>query len=707
MQKVTKKSRSAKACHACHASKVRCDITVTGPPCNRCKKRGITDCSTFPSRRGTYDRKEWLRKRQLQQQQQQQQQQQPSQQGKDSLPQQPEAAAPISSIYNTQSGARERDTLPGPQQDVPSDPIPPPAPVELPRTRPNVQSPAQYSSASSNSVGSFGQDDDSGESWECVVEYFLKKKKSKIQKSALTFLGESSPLTTLLRSLKSSGHIQINGLENGDTPNSNPGSSPTVDPETRALEEKGCFKLPNKSALETLFRYYFENVHPFNPIINRVWFSQHYKSNTLSYLLIHSVCFAASYHCPMSAIFEAEFTSRKQAKYSFYMKAKNLFDCNYEKDKLIALQSCILLSFWAGKPNDVWNPRTWLGVAFSIAEDLGMHRSTKGTDMSASDKSHLRIMWWTLCNRDIMTSLTFGRPPRVTLERCDVEKLTLDDFAAADEDPGDSMFGHREIVQSFYHMEVSKLTKMLHQVFMARCDPNAPRSSALNSSQYQQLLAWRSEIPSQIDWENNKDSIFAICLRILYHHVTLYIFRPRTSDTTSAEDCSLDKSLESASEIAMAASKLSMKSMISVPQDVYGSFFMAMVILAIDTRSHMSSNPEASSMQLQICKMVLSQSEGSWDHAQWVIKIFDRLMEQQNQLDNTDNNSAAATPTATGNNLSSMNNWVPNSSFDSQLPFHQPQPMPELDTSMKSLTDFCVPEYSDLFKIIFGGDNVT
>lgn len=112
-------------------------------------------------------------------------------------------------------------------------------------------------------------------------------------------------------------------------------------------------------------------------------------------------------------------------------------------------------------------------------------------------------------------------------------------------------------------------------------------------------------------------------------------------------------------------------------------------------------------MQLQICKMVLSQSEGSWDHAQWVIKIFDRLMEQQNQLDNTDNNSAAATPTATGNNLSSMNNWVPNSSFDSQLPFHQPQPMPELDTSMKSLTDFCVPEYSDLFKIIFGGDNVT
>jgi hypothetical protein len=370
MQKVTKKSRSAKACYACHASKVRCDITVTGPPCNRCKKRGITDCSTFPSRRGTYDRKEWQRKRQLQQQQQQQQpHQQNQQQEKESLPQEQETSTPMPVMPNPQSNdndeAKERDSLPREQQGVP--PNPSPAPVELPRTRPNVQSPAQYSSASSNSFGSSGQDDDSGESWECVVEYFLKKKKSKIQKSSLTFLGESSPLTTLLRSLKSSGHIQINGLENGDTPASNPGSSSAIDHETRALEQKGCFKLPKKSALETLFRYYFENVHPFNPIINRVWFSQHYKDNTLSYLLIHSICFAASYHCPMSAIFEAEFTSRKQAKFAFYMKAKNLFDCNYEKDKLIALQSCILLSFWAGKPNDVWNPRTWLGVAFSIA----------------------------------------------------------------------------------------------------------------------------------------------------------------------------------------------------------------------------------------------------------------------------------------------------------------------------------------------------
>lgn len=699
---MTKKSRSAKACYACHASKVRCDITVTGPPCNRCKKRGITDCSTFPSRRGTYDRKEWQRRRQQQQQTNQLDQLQEKGQEQEELPQerQQDTLTPIPSIPNPQNSeeAKGGSRLPEPS----------PAPVELPRNRHSVQSPAQYSSASSNSFGSSGQDDDSGESWECVIEYFLKKKKSKIQKSSLTFLGESSPLTTLLRSLKSSGHIQINGLENGDSGNSNPGTSPTVDPETRALQQKGCFKLPKKSALETLFRYYFENVHPFNPIINRVWFAQHYKDNTLSYLLIHSVCFAASYHCPMSAIFEAEFTSRKQAKFAFYMKAKNLFDCNYEKDKLVALQSCILLSFWAGKPNDVWNPRTWLGVAFSIAEDLGMHRSTKGTDMSASDKSHLRIMWWTLCNRDIMTSLTFGRPPRVTLERCDVEKLTLEDFAAADEDPGDPIFGRREIEQSFYHMEVSKLTKMLHQVFMARCDPNAPRSSALNSSQYQQLLAWRSEIPSRIDWENNKDSIFAICLRILYHHVTLYIFRPRTSDTTSAEDCSLDKSLESASEIAMAASKLSMKSMITVPQDVYGSFFMAMVILAMDTRSHMSSNPEASSMQLQICKMVLSQGEGSWDHAQWVIKIFDRLMEQQTHLDNTVNSSATATPAALSGNVNNVNNnWEPSSPFDTQLSFDQPPPMPELDTSMKSLTDFCVPEYSDLFKIIFGGDNAT
>lgn len=643
-QKVNKKKRrSAKACNACHASKVRCDIAVTGPPCNRCRKRGINDCSTFPSRRGTYDRKEWQKKQQKQEETQ-----------------------------------RSEES-------------------EQPRSNAATMVTKSASISPSSSVTTY--DINNGESWECVMEYFLQKKKSKIPKNSLTFLGESSPLTTLLRKLKSSGHIQINGLDDANS------SSGHIDTEMRILDQKGCFNLPKKSALETLFRNYFTNVHPFNPIINRVWFANRYKESKLSYLLTHSVCFATCYHCPLSAIYEAGFSSRIQAKYSFYLKAKTLFDCNYEKDKLVALQACFLLSFWAGKPNDVWNTRTWLGVAFTIAEDLGMHRSTGNTEISASDKSHLRIMWWCLCNRDIMTSLTFGRPPKVSLERCDVEKLVLDDFDKADADyPGDPMFGHHEIAHSYYHMEVSKLTRMLHHVFMARCDPRAPRSSALNTSQYQQLLTWRSELPPDVDWEIHKDSIFAICLRILYHHQILYIFRPSTSDSTAAEDCCLDRSLESASEIALAASKLSMMSMMSVPQDVYGSFFMAMVILAMDSRSKISANPEASAMQLQICKMALSQGEGNWDHSQWVIKIFDRLMDQEKQepysANHNNNSSSPDQITLENNQPTGIDPSMAENSTDSNI-----YTDPTLDTSMQSLTDFCVPEYSDLFKVIFGNGN--
>lgn len=662
-------ARSSKACLSCHVSKVKCDVSETGPPCSRCKKRGLSDCNTFTSRRGTYDRKEWKRKRQQKEQQQ----------GKEEA-----------GLLPHEQRATKKPKFSG-QPAEPPDKIPKIS--REPARLPVAQSPAQSSSSSGSSTGAVSSsldDDPNAETWGVVVEYFLKKRKSKIKKSLVTYLGESSPLSSLLKS----GHIQLNGVEQDASESNNNNNSNLIaneaspasvtdEVEMQIFEQRGCFRLPKKSALETLFKFYFENVHPFNPVVNRMWFANKYREGTLSHLLIHSVCFAACYHCPMSAIYEAEFSTRRQAKVSFYSKAKTLFDCNYEKDKLVAIQSCILLSFWGGKPNDVWNSRTWLGVAFSIAEDLGMHRSTENTDMHPADKSHFRIIWWCLCSHDILSSLTIGRPPKVTFERCDAEKLTLEDFAQADEDPGEPIFGFREIEQSFYHIEVSKLTMMLHQVFMARCDPRSPRSATLNQAQYDQLLAWQAELPPRIDWNTHRDSLFALCLRILYHNHVLYIFRPRTADSITEDDCSVEKSLVSASEIALAASKLSMMSMTKVPQHVYGSFVMSMVILAMDSRYNLSSSPDASLMQLQICKMVLSQSEGNWDHSQWVLKVFDRLVEQSN-----DEADTPAQPSLSP--MAANDNYQPNAS--------------DLDPSMQSLVDFCAPEYNDIFKIIFGGE---
>ncbi|KAK9234340.1 hypothetical protein V1525DRAFT_66082 [Lipomyces kononenkoae] len=55
-------SRSSIACKVCHTSKIKCDVSTHGSPCSRCQERGVIVCELIQSRRGTYDRKEWLKK---------------------------------------------------------------------------------------------------------------------------------------------------------------------------------------------------------------------------------------------------------------------------------------------------------------------------------------------------------------------------------------------------------------------------------------------------------------------------------------------------------------------------------------------------------------------------------------------------------------------------------------------------------------------
>uniref|UniRef100_A0A060T812 ARAD1C26070p n=1 Tax=Blastobotrys adeninivorans TaxID=409370 RepID=A0A060T812_BLAAD len=683
-----KRKRAPTACHACHKAKVKCDVSLSnGGPCTRCKVRGLDHCQTYPSRRGTYNRQEWLKKRRTN--------------GSKPDPDSSESdgnGAPGTNAFN---GTHQPKILPGLSHDPQSG-----HGQHDQQTQQGRQSQSNYQDISKlvavsgppSSSPTAQSSQKAEESWAYILEYFLRRRKSQISKSSLSFLGESSPLTTLLRNFRESGHIQIQELS------PEPATAPQIS-DMDILERKGCFKLPEKNALETLFKYYFANVHPFHPFINRPWFAALYKKGKLPWLLVHSVCFAACHHCPSSAISGAGFMTRAEAKMFFYTKAKLLFDNNHEQDKVLVIQACILLSFYTGGPQDIWDTRAWLAMAISICENLGMHRSLAHTNMSDSDKSHLKIIWWSIANRDILTSLTFGRPPKIHLERCDVEPLELWDFDHLDRDLSEPFLGTRQVSQYHYMIESTKLTQMMHHVFEARCDPRAPQSASINDSQYQQLESWRSLLPCEVDWDIAKDDRFAMCLRILYHHQVMYIYRPRTSDTANCEDCSLSKSLESAADIAMTASKLSMNSMMTVSQDVYPSFFMTLVILTMASRMRSEGESQLAYMQLQMCKMVLSQCEGYWEHASWILKIFDRLTEfppEQNSAPTPQNNPVTSATTAAPPMPSTMGPSTvstPGSALP-ELPLAGAEFPPSADDPMRQLTEL-VPEYGDFFKAIF------
>ena len=67
--------------------------------------------------------------------------------------------------------------------------------------------------------------------------------------------------------------------------------------------------------------------------------------------------------------------SRQDAKSLFYCRAKDIYDADFESNKLAVLQSLFLMSFWRAGPLLEKNTRHWLGAAISLAQSKGIHRS--------------------------------------------------------------------------------------------------------------------------------------------------------------------------------------------------------------------------------------------------------------------------------------------------------------------------------------------
>jgi hypothetical protein len=58
-----------------------------------------------------------------------------------------------------------------------------------------------------------------------------------------------------------------------------------------------------------------------------------------------------------------------------YNRAKDLYDADYETDKITVSQALFLMSFWRAGPLLEKDTRHWLGAAISLAQTKGMHRS--------------------------------------------------------------------------------------------------------------------------------------------------------------------------------------------------------------------------------------------------------------------------------------------------------------------------------------------
>ncbi|KAH7357360.1 putative Zn(II)2Cys6 transcription factor [Pyrenochaeta sp. MPI-SDFR-AT-0127] len=201
---------------------------------------------------------------------------------------------------------------------------------------------------------------------------------------------------------------------------------PNVDSETlNYLQLRGVFDLPNQNACEMLIRAYFHYVHPFFPVVDAKSFIEQFENSRheMSLHLLWGMFVAAANFADDATLKAAGYLSRKELKRSMYIKAKALYDAEYERNKIALIQAVLLMGFWYADTEDRTGPWHWNGVAISLSQTIGLHRnpdisSGHMRSISEVDRRLWQQLWWSCFYREAWFSAGMGRPMRIHLADC-------------------------------------------------------------------------------------------------------------------------------------------------------------------------------------------------------------------------------------------------------------------------------------------------
>lgn len=183
-------------------------------------------------------------------------------------------------------------------------------------------------------------------------------------KCGIIFMSGASPLTFALE--EAQGNSNKANLHDADAQFSTGDETGTVKCEIHPshlspqdigyLKVKGAFERPASEVSDAMFAAFTERFYPLYSIVDLDSFKELFKEGTLPWILFHAVCFIGATFCDISVIHRAGFKGRWHARHQFYDKAKLLFDIGYETNKVVLLQTVLMLSFWGPQMKSYWNP---------------------------------------------------------------------------------------------------------------------------------------------------------------------------------------------------------------------------------------------------------------------------------------------------------------------------------------------------------------
>ncbi|KAF5574288.1 cutinase transcription factor 1 beta [Fusarium pseudoanthophilum] len=206
------------------------------------------------------------------------------------------------------------------------------------------------------------------------------------------------------------------------------------------LMSRGALTLPDPQVRDALLRSFFTHIHPFMPIIDIDEFLDAIRSDgthlKISLLLFQAVMFAGAACIRMCYLQKLGFDSRKDAREELFTRVRLIYDFNYETDRLVLVQSLLLMTLWYKSPKEHRNTWHWVDVAVSQAFAAGLHLEPNKAKFPPQQCYLRRKIWWSCYATDRLISLTFKRPPKIRAGDFRVSMPEESDFQTVTEPKG-------------------------------------------------------------------------------------------------------------------------------------------------------------------------------------------------------------------------------------------------------------------------------
>ncbi|OQV09497.1 Fungal specific transcription factor domain-containing protein [Cladophialophora immunda] len=418
--------------------------------------------------------------------------------------------------------------------------------------------------------------------------------------------------------------------------------------ELEFLRVKGAFSIPPKDVCDKAVIAFFRNAHPLLPVLDAKSFLDQYSRRGcegVSLILLWSILHVAASFLPMETVRKSGFQTKKAMKLAMYQHVKLLYDNNQETDHFALVQAVIILGYWHPDSQDRFDAWHWTGIAISMAQSMGLHRSAFGERPRGplpADKIRLaRRIWWSCVIRDRWLAFIKGRPMRIDLEDCDTPLPSPSDIAE-DLDAVPRLVKEKCIVYSSNVVGelwsgFARLSILLGRILRLH-SKNLGRVDVAELEKYEAELQEYAALATIGQSSNPYEQLFACQVRLHHEAITIMLFRPfvlsRPKDPVDAVQSShrtraAQKTRAAANNMnAILEQIMNLDLVDAISPAIISPLVLAMQIHLLDCTSSTRSISRLGHHRLQLCMIFQAELKDTYWGADGAFQMFERAQEK-------------------------------------------------------------------------------